>query len=179
MEKHEQTSPQSLNEQNQQVISQQESAVFSKVFKVAAYPVSFLAGAIAAKTHIDDSAYNELKKRGVFDDIQAEHVEKLAEISNSAKEAYNRTHIPQDILKATTQEKTNYSQKVETRIKEFDLDNTVKKWKLINKSDRQGAVQAAFMFSGIAVGALLSIADSKVLTYLFDRKDTSKENSRD
>ncbi len=155
------------------------TSVIGKTLKVLAYPIAAGIGFVVAKTKIEDHTYDELKKRGAFKDIQDEHAQTLSDIVENAAEQAIRDNKPTNILKATAAEHASYTNLVKERLKGFKLDSLVNKYNYINKSDRQRAVLDGFTSSGIAIGAILAIGNSKTLTHLFSKHspESNKQNS--
>jgi len=158
--------------------NREEDGIVSKILRVIAFPVAAMTGFFAARTSVHNSAYNQAKMLGAFDDILSEATPKSrADI----QELVNHTIDTAEYLKRSAKIKSAYQAVGDVRMKELGLSNFVRKWKYMAKADQQVVTRAGLAAAGVTLGALLSIADSKLFTRLFSshsKKDSKEEGQQ-
>lgn len=161
--------------------SQEESGIMPRILRVIAVPVALITGFFAARTSVHNSAYNQAKMLGAFDDILSKSTpESRADI----QELINHTIDKTEFLKRSMKTKTAYFVAGNARMEEMGLTNFVKKWNYMARADRQVVARSGLAGVGVTLGALLTISDSKALSKLFstyskkDSKDSKEEGQQ-
>jgi hypothetical protein len=146
--------------------------LFNRVLKMAAYPAAALSGFWATSVNVHNSAYNKAKALGAFDDI----LETATTRSKSEVEARRKGQISlEEFSEKWPKSKLAFQEAAEARMKYMGLDSFKNKWKYMAKESKQEAVLVGLTVTGIAIGALLTIANSKTVGNLFgSEKDDSK-----
>lgn len=149
-------------------------SLFSKWLSWAAYPVSAVAGLWTAKVNIGDAVYDRLKRDKALDDIRNPLIEQRATLSQEAASDIISSQITDRVSRYA--EKCNVADKayfhnVGARLKALGLDSFAEQWKFVHRSQKQSAVMNGVFMSSVTLGAILGIADSKVLAHLFSRRD--------
>ena len=73
--------------------------------------------------------------------------------------------------------KLSYQKLADERMEKIGLDSFAKKWNYMAKANKQDAVLIGMTVFGVAIGALLTMSNSKTLNNLFS-KDSSQEQKR-
>jgi hypothetical protein len=151
----------------------EDPSLFSKGLSWAAYPISALAGLWTAKVNIGDAVYDRLKIDKALDDIRTPLTEQRAALSQEATSDILSGQITERASRYA--EKCNaadkaYFPKVEARIKALGLEAFADQWKFVHRSQKQSAIMNGVFMSSVTLGAILGIADSKVLAHLFSSR---------
>ena len=167
----------------------QKTGILSKLLKVLTVPLAAGAGYWFGQTSIRDSAYDNAKTHGAFDDMNKDH---FSYNGKSTGKNYHDTlsEVGSEALKAVKNEKTfdivekashlhvEREAQVAKRLEQIGLGTLGKQWKFTSKYQRQQALMNAFTAAGITIGALLSIADTKMISQAFTRKQSGNEEER-
>jgi hypothetical protein len=152
---------------------QEKEPVLNKALKIAAIPIGALTGFWTASTTAHDNAYNTALRGGAFDDLIAKtkpkrqaDVEALLNGSIGTEEYWQRA----------LKNKADWHAVGFPRMKKLGLTNFWRKWRYMSLDGKPAVIQQGLTISGITIGALLSIANSKLLNDLFfGSKDSEKE----
>ena len=155
---------------------EQDNPLFAqRVIKFLAYPFSLAAGLLVTHTSVRDSAYQKAKKRGGFCDIEEtfgnEHSHDLAL-------RLNERISKEEFLERSISNKVRHSHAVQEQMEKLGIAGFTSKWNYINRGNKQKAIIEGLTVGGIAIGAILTIANSKSLTQLFSKDCTNNEQER-
>lgn len=161
--------------------------LLNRMIKIAAYPIAAISGFAVMNRDVHSSAYQKAKGvvgNPLFKDIADTYEPQFTKNA----EALMRKDNPisqQEFSAIDMKIKTAHSNAVSKRIEKlglgnefFGLKNFSTKWNYINRSKRQQAMINGLTVSGIAIGALLTIGNSKVLGDMLSTPDDSHEKSR-
>ena len=148
-----------------------EANPINKILQVAAYPISALSGFWAAHWRVHGDTYNNLKRFDAFKDIHQEGVPGGLDMRNR-KNVQDRilhpeTHSVEKFLEISKLTKSEYSQKVSARMEQYGLGggmtNFKRKWEYINSPAKLEATLVGLTVTGVALGAMLTVANGKSL----------------
>lgn len=147
-------------------------STFSKVLKVAAYPISATIGGFYWHTHVRNASYDRMRntgneKGGVFSDLLKWSHDKQQELLDMK---VGSEEFPAK-LKLINQE---FSAKMTERFKELGYTSMYKRYQSLSRYVRTETMLTSLTAAGIALGVLLTAADSKSLfdtLGLSDKKD--------
>lgn len=152
---------------------EQESGLLSKVLKVAAYPISAVAGLWSAKAGIESSTYDSLLFLHAIDDIRDPVVEegrkKGVELSKKAAAG-----MTVDLHTETEPVFSKYRQDMQTRYERFSLGTLRQKWRHTQPHQRTGIIIQGVTGAGIALGTLLAVANSKPISHALAKHEQDK-----
>jgi hypothetical protein len=141
-----------------------DSSLANQALKVIAYPIAGLSGLWAASISVTNSAYETARKLHAFDDILQKVTPKSeADIQDcihgviDSKENFDRA----------IKSKLEYHSAVNARMKKLGLDSFERKWDYVAKASKEDAALKGMTASGVAIGALLTIANSKLVSKIF------------
>ena len=152
--------------------NQENPNAFSRALKVIAYPFALVAGFWATNVRVHNSAYNVARTLKGFEDILGQETPK------SEKEMAQRIagELEKDeFFSRAINNRLSYTKAATERMEHLGLDSFYKKWRYIAEESKQVAIIEGLTISGIAIGALLTMANSKRLTTLFSRKHTEED----
>ena len=154
--------------------SQEQSSLVGKAVKILSYPLAALSGFWAAKVSVHNSAYNTAKSLGAFDDILESATPKS---KMDIKEGVQGIIDTAECYRRSIVNKLSYQKLADERMEKIGLDSFAKKWNYMAKANKQDAVLIGMTVFGVAIGALLTMSNSKTLNNLFS-KDSSQEQKR-
>lgn len=161
-----------MSEQNQQ--SDSSTSIFNRTLKILAIPVSLATGFWTMKTNTSDAVYQRLKIDGGIDDLRNPLLEKRKDLTQTLVSQLSTHEDPSALAQFHKESKlidAAYFKKIEGRLEELGMESFPAQWKFIHRSHRQSAIINGLTISGIAIGALLSIANSKALARAFSLGD--------
>lgn len=192
-----------MTEKKQPKEEANDTGLVSKMLKWAAYPVAVVAGLWTAKVNISDAAYERLKAKGGFDDLYhgqngngttPHHTSTIAQQPlhtniDSGVDALHKqevksailninagnAHLNQDFPARISQQDGRYHPLVDQRMKDMGLGDIRNQIKYTHRSHHQTAFLNGMTVAAIAVGALLTMAESKAISHLLAKKDKEKE----
>jgi len=150
----------------------QESSTASKVLNGIAYPAAIGVGYWNANITAHNSAYRQAKGLGMFDDILATST---PETKKDVKEAVDHVIDKVEFKKRWTKTKAAYQEAGFKRMDELGLDSFKEKWNYMAREGKQMTVRNGLAGFGIALGALLSIANSKTLDKVLSGKSDTQQ----
>jgi len=144
---------------------------FRKTVKLLSLPASLAAGSFYAYAMIRNLSYNNLRNKGVFNDIRQENVAAVSTLLPSSGPYKNIVEEVEIINRAS-------SAKIDTRIAEMGFNSVSKRFKLLHNNQRVETMLGAFTAAGVALGVMLTIADHKNIFGIFsnskDKPDIQK-----
>jgi hypothetical protein len=144
----------------------------SKVLKWAGYPLAAISGYLVARNSVREDAYDTAKRFGVFDDILKEY-KPINETNVKARLAGEITQ--EEFLARSAMTKTGYSKAASERLEHMGIGEFPEMWNYIRRGSKQRAVIEGMTVAGIAIGAWLTIANSKPFASLFAKDDEQHE----
>lgn len=144
--------------------------LINRAIKVLAYPFSAVIGYWVTRSHIRNSTYDNLKEHGGFSDILPSHDEGLRKSIGGAVERVNRGEIV-EIVKETAPLQHEYTAAIRNRFRQMGVGDLSKQWGFIHKTQKHQAMLDGLTATGITLGSLLVIANSKAIGKLFQRRD--------
>lgn len=158
--------PNAISPQNEQ-----SGGIASRLLRVLAYPIAAISGYWAADVSAHNSAYNTAKSLGAFDDILAVstprsrlEIQELITDKIATKEFWSKALAS----------KSEYQIKADERMYKMGLRGFRSKWDYMAKANRQDAILVGMTVAGIAIGALLTMAESKAINNLFGSDDRQR-----
>lgn len=148
--------------------SEEEKQAFGKVANVAAYPVAAGAGAYAFTSVVDSELRKNLIKIGALDELDT-HLEKFKD-NRIEKAKYIDT--AKDMIDFH-KERTEIFKKAQV---ENGYDSILKKYNVgLHEQQKLKAIRSGISVTGITLGIILTIANSKsLMSRLFDSDDKSR-----
>jgi hypothetical protein len=145
-------------------------SLYQRVMKLLAYPVAIASGYWAASTRVHNDAYNQAKRLGVFNDVLKDMTPKSeAVVQNRIDNKITVEKFTHDSMEL----KGEYQRLADARLKHVGLDTFRKKWNYMEKSSKQVAIIEGLTVFGIAIGAMLTMGESKALSKIFSKKEKS------
>ena len=143
----------------------------SKAIKVLTLPVAAISGYWVAARRVYVNAYDNAKDHGIFKDlVNGERKRGLDEIGKEALDAV-AAHKEYDILAKSVPFHETHNAKVLERFKAVGLGTTAKRWKFLRVDQKQAAMIEFMTVAGIAVGALLTLANNKTISHAFSNNE--------
>ncbi len=147
----------------------------SKAIKILSLPIAAVSGYWVASRSIFNHTYANVKDHDILSDLTGKDTErhkKMTQIGKEAREAANSKTMYEITEKSVPLHADHY-EKVLERFKYAGLGTTRKRWKFL-RPDQKDAVLIEFMtVAGIAVGALLTLANNKTISHAFSSDDQS------
>lgn len=153
----------------------------NRMLAVAAFPISALTGYWTASVTAHHASYNKAKGLGTFDDLSAIASSKgKADIQDALKGEITTEEFGQRVIKNTEAFRTPGFERMEKLGLQYshDLKTFKNKWNFMSLESRQTALLNGLAVSGITIGAVLSMANSKTLTNMFSGKSKEWEPER-
>ena len=150
-----------------------EKGVIAKSLNVLAYPISAVIGYWFVRHDIHDGAYDAIKR-----DFPDRH-DFIGQRSSLLKDAFRRVDAGEkvDITQRMTEINREFSQEGDAALRSLGVDNMGKAWKFVHRGDHRKALMNGFTAAAIALGSLLTIANSKTVTDLFQRAEEEKKKT--
>jgi len=152
----------------------------NRTLKVAAYPIAALSGLWAAGRELHYAAYKTIQSgenNPLFKEIKNTYEPSFAK---NAHDLASKTITEEKFLSEFIRIKGEHSHAVGAKMQSLGLGNELfglkdmpKKWSTVNRDARNRALITGATVTGIAIGAMLTIANSKTLEQFF-----GKENER-
>jgi len=142
--------------------------------KLLAYPVSFFAGYQATAASIRNALYKNLAVTGVFKE-QKERL-KLDPLRKTIQTVENgeALYVPKIMEKIND----DLRQDVKKRIEKWGFNNVGDYWKGLNVNQQTEACVLGMTVTGIILGSMLYIANSKGLLNLLERSERKKDDQQ-
>jgi len=134
------------------------STTFGKLLHIVAYPIAAISGIWAANASVHNHAYDMAKKLGAFDDLLAKATPKS---KCDAHELLAGKITTDEYVARSAKIKETWQVEGLKRMEELGLNSFSRKWKYMARAARQETILTSLTAAGIAIGALLTIADSK------------------
>lgn len=149
-------------------------SMVQKLLKVAAIPIALASGYWATKTELRAATNRLGTAEGMFDDIDA--------ANRSAKNPLIKARINNEIsreeyLEKTTAIRLRYRAAIDDRMQHMGQETFLEKLRYVKRSAAQKAIIDGLTVSGVALGVLLTLADSKSLTELLSPKASDEPNA--
>lgn len=148
--------------------TEEKPGLFGKVLKWAGYPVAAVSGYLVTRTAVNEETYETAKRFGVFDDILKEY-RPLNDVNVKARMADEISQS--EFLARSAITKAGYSKAASKRLEHMGVSEFPEMWNYIRRGARQRAVIEGMTVAGIAIGAWLTIANSKPFASLFAKDD--------
>lgn len=147
------------------------SETISKAIKIAAYPISVIAGYKATSTKIRKEIYKNFAQFGIFENdkklLKTDPILKgVADIEHGEKFNFPDLH-------AKVSE--GFRAHVGSKFEKLGYHHIGDYWKALNKNQKTEAVVLGMTVTGILLGSMLYVADSKGLLEKLDRSERQKE----
>jgi hypothetical protein len=164
-----------------------ESSLLSKALKVVSLPVAAISGYIVTSINIRHSAYENAKDHGMFKDLSGSYKDaKGNEVITPRQEAMHALgekvmaaeKIGQrvDVLAESIPLHANYGKSFTKRMETAKLGSFVKQWRFTSPFQQQNALINGLTVAGVAIGAILSIANMKTIQHAFSSQDAEKSD---
>ena len=154
--------------------NKEDAHIIDKVLKAIAFPIAAVTGYIAARTNLHTASYDVEKRLGSFDDI----LEKHTPLSKANSKAFIEGAIDKKTYLTRAYDlKNSYSKAVYERMNHMGLDKFSSEWRHVSRNQRLTAIINALTVSGVAVGALLTIADNRWLSSKFDKEEKDQDKN--
>lgn len=154
----------------------------NRIISIAAYPIAGISGIWVAANELHNAAYQ--KAKGLdgnphFGEIQKLYDGKYVDIAKKFEDGLLNT---QQRLTAEWAVKKEYSKAVGGKMKALGfgdgwgrMEDLPNKWHSVNRGTKQSAIISGLTVAGVAIGALLTIANSKSLIEYFSQDSQAKE----
>ena len=164
---------------------------FSKVLGVLAYPIAAVPGIFVAKAGIREAIYDKYAGKGGFADLQNQYAADFHKITGidpaevrSERRGNNKVartelkYVREETRDAVAALDREMFKAVEKKFAEkWNMHNVFDYWKNINANQKINTAFMALTVSGVALGALLTIANSRTLSKLGTRKGKDDDPS--
>ena len=149
--------------------------LIDKTLKFIAFPIAAASGYLTARVNLHRAAYEVEKRIGTFDKVIAEHTpfSKANSMQCDAGAIDAETYLDK-----AWEIKNSFSKAVKDSMERRGLEKITNQWKHINRNEKLTAVINALTVSGVAIGALLTIADNRWLSERFFKDKDQDEKSR-
>ncbi len=142
----------------------------AKAIKVIAMPIAAASGYWVAARRIYVNAYDNAKEHGLFRDlINGERKQGMERIGAKAVAAA-KAKTEYEILEESIPFHKVHTDKVLERFKDVGLGSTRKRWGFLRTDQKQAAIIEFMTVAGIAIGALLTVANNKTISHLFSNE---------
>jgi len=161
--------------------------IFNKILKVVAYPVAAISGLWVAGREVHNGVYQKassVEGNPIFGDIRSQF---KPQYTKNAEEAVSGAISKEVFLANEFAIKTEHSRAIGERLEKigfsnrnqgFGFKNFAAKWKYVNNGTKQSAIIQGLTVSGIAIGAMLTIANSKSIIDYFAKDKDKDEKTR-
>ncbi len=159
--------------QTEEKIAEQKDSAVARFLRIAAYPISLFSGLWVLKNDVHDMTYENLKRYGAFD--------KILKVMQPRNSSNVQARVNDEITKEVFLErafgangtKHEYSKQVADQMEHMGLgggwSNFRQQWQYIRKGGQRSAVINALTVTGITIGAILTIANTKTIRELFSK----------
>lgn len=147
----------------------------SKALKLLGFPIAAISGYWSGSVSIRNSAYDNAKEHGLFDDFHSSSHDSMKNIGAKARQAISEGK-PFDILTESVPLHTMRDAQIAERLEKVGLGNFEKQWKFTSRYQKQNALLNGLTVAGIAIGAIFSMAHSKAVQKLFTKHEPSQDN---
>jgi hypothetical protein len=175
-----------------------EPSLLSKALKIIAFPIAAVSGWLVGKIHVQNAAYDNARFMNAFFDIKDDVKEKktIEVVAQEVveKEGYHtqlkklvKTAVEEkviakpgtiDIYELTQDLRTENKALVTERMEKIGLGTLRKQWKFNMHYQRRDAIINSLTVAGIAIGAILSIANMKAVQHLFSKQEAEQKTGR-
>ncbi len=158
-------------EQNDQPIAapkaQEKSGFFSKILKAVSVPVAAAAGFTVTYTEVRGNARKSAKQDGTLSDVVKDN-----EISQGAVIELRKAGqiSKEEFLARSATNRDIYRKAADARLDHMGHGSFLKKFDYISRSNKSRAIIEGLAVTGIAIGAMFAVANSKVLDTMFSKK---------
>ena len=142
----------------------------SKAIKALTFPIAAVSGYWVAARRIYVNAYDNAKEHGLLKDlVNGKRKEGLEAIGREALAAV-AANKQYNILEKSVPFHNAHNEKVLEHFKKIGLGTTGKRWQFLRGDQKQAAMIEFMTVAGIAVGALLTVANNKTISHLLGRE---------
>ncbi len=124
---------------------------------VLAYPISLISGLLVWRTQVYEESYASHNRKHDFDDISEKH------LNINAKVRDNPNLEPSEKLKGINNNIENFNDARDIKFRSMGYKNVFDHHSSISGSAKNNALIAGFTVTGIALGVMLMVANSKNL----------------
>lgn len=154
--------------------AQEKTSLLEKAVRLFAFPIAGISGLWAGHVSLRSSTKNTAKDFGVFARIDKERIP--VSTATTMKRLAGETSVA-EFLAEDAANKAEYTRQVGVELEKLGLNKTANQWKYVSQISKQRAVIEGMTVAGIAVGALLTITESKLLSRMFTHnKDQEGQN---
>ena len=147
--------------------------LIDQVLKAVSIPVAMFSGFFVLQRRVNKNAYDVAKSHGAFDKEMHETSEKAR---LNLQQGISGEITAKEFQKTARKLRRNYSESVKKTMQKLELDDFPKVWHHISKDAREKAIIEGMTVAGIAVGALLTIADNRWLSGQLKRDDKDEKS---
>lgn len=141
--------------------------------KAVAYPVSIYTGYEAAASVIRNQIYKNIAGTGIFEaDKNTIKTKPLGEVVNNPAHPLH-TQLPDHLADLNDKYRVNVRNKFRT----MGFNNIGDYWKGLNRNQMVDAIVVGMTVTGIVLGSMLTVANSKGLLDYFARKEKDGNSS--
>lgn len=156
---------------------EQEPGLVSKALKVLAYPIAALAGYWITRNQIRHSEFTKLKEEKELRDITDPYKKAKLVINKKIKEAPTK-EAKKTFQKEAAELSRDYTNNIRKRFEELGVDTMHAQLKDIYKPQFHKALLEGFTGASIVLIGILSLADSKALTHLFNKEEKDSQQNQ-
>jgi|GEM_PF-6283333 len=131
-----------------------QASLFERALTVVAYPFSLAAGWYVGDASVKRSIYSNFAKRKLFEDLQIPETDAIKKVLANAK-VDKTIHVANEVNVIHE----DYRLAVKARMEEWGMKGVKDYWKGLHHNQKIEAAGLAITVSGVALGALLTIAD--------------------
>lgn len=157
---------------------QEKANIVTRVLKVLTFPISAAAGFLVTHIEVRGHANKQAKQQRAADPI----FDKIVQANDDAIAENTRRFDAKEVtlkeFRALEREnRKTYRRDADARMKQLGRGNFLGKFDYISRSNKNQALIEGITVATIAIGVLLTIADSKTLNNMF-QKDENEQKSR-
>lgn len=154
----------------------EEKSAINTTLKLLSYPLAVVAGAWATNSTVRAGFYKGVSKLKEFKDIEEKYGKQYQDASTQCKKGLIDKAQRAESW-ATTRK--NQLQEIEGLMETLGTNTFLSKWKEISRGNQQNAIITGLSVTGIAIGAILTVSNSKTLSGFFFPQNDAGENSHE
>lgn len=141
---------------------------FHEWLNILAYPVAAISGALVWRTQVYEESHASHDGKGAFDDLKEKSRDEY-------KSIINRTDIsPEEINKKIHTNNVNFREGRRQILERMNVNNLWDHFKDLSSHSKNNALISGFTVTGIALGVMLTVANSK--SFLGGKSEEAKDS---
>lgn len=143
------------------------ASFFDSTFvQVAGLLTTVVSASVAARDQIGKAFFKGMNRAGVFTDLQKIRDDKIAQAFKGD---------PAQVVSQVKKINFEYGKALEDEMKRFGVRNSFDKWEMLRSHQKTEAVVTALAVTGVALGAVLTIASNRRVSLKQDELERQAE----